>query len=192
VFSRHLRIPEHKVRVIAPDIGGGFGMKLNVYSDEIATVVASKLVGRPVKLCVDRLESFVSDAQARDHRIKIRIAVNKSGEIAAMEMDDIGAVGAYGMPMRFNVAEGMMAITIMGAPYSFESYKARTRSVYVNKNLIGMYRGVGMPFACSSASTPSSSNGAPTGRKAPCPASRRAARSSRPCRFTSAWTRSSG
>ena len=61
---------------------------------------------------------------------------------------DIGAVGAYGMPMRFNVAEGMMTITVAGAPYSFESYKARTRSVYVNKNLIGMYRGVGMPLAC--------------------------------------------
>ena len=67
IFSRHLKIPEHKIRVTAPDIGGGFGMKLNVYSDEIATVVASMLLGRPVKFCVDRLESFVSDAQARDH-----------------------------------------------------------------------------------------------------------------------------
>jgi aerobic carbon-monoxide dehydrogenase large subunit len=148
VFSRHLKIPEHKIRVIAPDIGGGFGMKLNLYSDEIATVVASMLLGRPVKFCVDRLESFVSDSQARDHRIKNRIALNKSGEITAMEMDDISAVGAYGMPLRFNVAEGMMVITIAGAPYRFENYKARTRSVYVNKNLIGMYRGVGMPLAC--------------------------------------------
>ena len=74
IFSRHLKIPEHKIRVIAPDIGGGFGMKLNIYPDEIATVVASMLLGRPVKFCVDRLESFVSDAQARDHRIKCRIA----------------------------------------------------------------------------------------------------------------------
>jgi carbon-monoxide dehydrogenase large subunit len=148
VFSRHLKIPEHKVRVLAPDIGGGFGMKLNLYVDEVATVVASMVLGRPVKFCVDRLESFVSDAHARDHRIKARIALKKTGEITAMEMDDISAVGAYGMPMRFNVAEGMMAITIAGAPYSFENYKARTRSVYVNKNLIGMYRGVGMPLAC--------------------------------------------
>jgi len=148
VFSRHLGIPEHKVRVTAPDIGGGFGMKLNIYSDEITTVVASMLLGRPVKFCVDRLESFVSDAQARDHRIKCRIALKRSGEILAMEMDDLSAVGAFGMPLRFNVAEGMMAITITGAPYVFENYKARTRSVYVNKNLIGMYRGVGMPLAC--------------------------------------------
>jgi carbon-monoxide dehydrogenase large subunit len=150
VFSRHLGIPEHKIRVTAPDIGGGFGMKLNVYADEMATVVASMLLGRPVKFCADRLESFVSDAHARDHRIWCRIAV-KNGEISAMEMDDIGAVGAYGMPLRFNVAEGMMAITVMGAPYNFENYQARTRSVYVNKNLVGMYRGVGMPFACIAA-----------------------------------------
>jgi carbon-monoxide dehydrogenase large subunit len=65
-----------------------------------------------------------------------------------MEVDDIGAIGAYGMPMRFNIAEGMMAITMAGGAYSFENYKARTRSVYVNKNLIGMYRGVGAPLAC--------------------------------------------
>jgi carbon-monoxide dehydrogenase large subunit len=148
IFSRHLKIPEHKIRVSAPDIGGGFGMKLNVYSDEVATVVVSMLLGRPVKFCVDRLESFVSDAQARDHVIKCRIGLKRTGEITAMAVDDIAAVGAYGMPMRFNVAEGMMAITIAGAPYAFDSYRGRTRSVYVNKNLIGMYRGVGMPFAC--------------------------------------------
>jgi carbon-monoxide dehydrogenase large subunit len=148
VFSRHLRIPEHKVRVIAPDIGGGFGMKLNLYTDEVAVVAASMRLGRPVKFTVDRLESFVSDAQARDHRIKARMALKSSGEITAMEVDDVGAVGAYGMPMRFNVAEGMMTVTVAGAPYCFDNYKARTRSVYVNKNLVGMYRGVGMPLAC--------------------------------------------
>ena len=148
VFSRHLKIPEHKVRVSAPDIGGGFGMKVNLYTDEVAVAAASMRLGRPVKYCVDRLESFVSDAHARDHRIKARIALKRSGEIMAMEVDDVSAVGAYGMPMRFNVAEGMMAITGAGAPYQFETYKARTRSVYVNKPLIGMYRGVGMPLAC--------------------------------------------
>ena len=74
--------------------------------------------------------------------------MKKSGEILAMEMDDIGAIGAYGMPLRFNVAEGMMAITATGTPYQFTNYKARTRSVHVNKNMIGMYRGVGMPLAC--------------------------------------------
>src|SRR5262249_52657519 len=129
-------------------IGGGFGMKLNLYSDEIATVVASMLLGRPVKFCVDRLESFVSDSQARDHRIKCRIPPSKTRQNSRLEKDDNPSRAPYRMAPRFNVAEGMMAITLAGAPYKFENYKGRTRSVYVNKNLIGMYRGVGMPLAC--------------------------------------------
>ena len=148
IYSQHLGIPEHKVTVIAPDIGGGFGMKLNVYAEELAVAAASVRLGRPIKFCADRLEAFLSDAHARDHVLRARMAVSAEGDITAMEVDDVGAVGAYGMPMRFNVAEGMMAITMAGAPYKFEDYKARTRSVYVNKNLVGMYRGVGMPFAC--------------------------------------------
>src|SRR5262249_57470110 len=103
VFSRHLKIPEHKIRVTAPDVGGGFGMKLNVYPDEIATVIASMLLGRPVKFCVDRLESFVSDSQARDHRIKCRISLKKTGEITAMEMDDLPPVRPYRIPLRLTV-----------------------------------------------------------------------------------------
>jgi carbon-monoxide dehydrogenase large subunit len=153
VFCRHLGLPEHKVRVTAPDVGGAFGMKLNIYPDEIATVVAAMKLGRPVKFISDRLESFVSDAHARDHVVKARMALTRDGRITAMEVDDIGAVGAYGMPLRFNVAEGMMTITTTGAPYAFEAYRARTRSVYTNTCVIGMYRGVGMPLACVVAET---------------------------------------
>ncbi len=148
VFSRHLRIPEHKVRVIAPDIGGAFGMKLNIYMDEIATVAASVYLRRPIKLSVDRLEAFVSDAQARDHVVSARMALARTGEILGMDVDDVGAVGAYGMPLRFNVAEGMMTISLAGAPYDFDNYRGRTRSLYVNKPPVGLYRGVGMPIAC--------------------------------------------
>ncbi|HUC63039.1 MAG TPA: xanthine dehydrogenase family protein molybdopterin-binding subunit [Alphaproteobacteria bacterium] len=148
VFSRHLGLPEHKVRVIAPDVGGGFGMKLNVYGEELAVCAMSKLMGRPVKYLADRLESFVSDSHARDHRVTARMAVSKEGRITAMEVDDLAAVGAYGMPLRFNIAEGMMLITMAGAPYAFPNYRARTRNAYVNTNLIGMYRGVGIPLAC--------------------------------------------
>ena len=147
VFSRHFGIPEHKVRVVTPDVGGGFGLKINVYAEELAAVAASRLLGRPVKFCADRLESFLSDGHSRDHRIKGRIAVTQDGRIAAMEIDDVSAIGAYGMALRFNIAEGMMSITSSGAPYAVANYRGRTRSVYVNKNLIGMYRGVGVPLA---------------------------------------------
>ena len=149
VFSEHLGLPQHRVRVIAPDVGGGFGMKINVYAEELAVAATSILTRRPVQYSADRLESFVSDAHAREHTIQARMAVSAEGRIRAMSMDDLAAVGAYGMPLRFNIAEGMMAITMAGAPYDFSDYSARTRSVYVNKNLIGMFRGVGMPLACA-------------------------------------------
>jgi carbon-monoxide dehydrogenase large subunit len=149
VFSRHLGLPEQRVRVIAPDVGGGFGVKINVYAEELAVAATSILVGRPVQYSADRLESFLSDAHAREHSIAARIAVSREGRIQAMSLDDLAAIGAYGMPLRFNIAEGMMAITMAGAPYDFSNYEARTRSVYVNKNLIGMFRGVGMPLACA-------------------------------------------
>jgi len=148
VFSKHLDIPEHKVRVIAPDIGGGFGLKINTYGEELAVAAISKLMARPIRFCADRIESFLSDAHAREHTVKARIAVSGEGKITAMEVDDLAAIGAYGMPLRYNIAEGMMLTNMAGAPYDFDNYKARTRSVYVNKNLIGMYRGVGMPLAC--------------------------------------------
>jgi carbon-monoxide dehydrogenase large subunit len=149
VFSRHLGISEHKVRVVAPDIGGGFGLKINTYAEELAVAAASKIMGLPIRFCADRIESFLSDAHVREHTIKSRIAVSADGFITAMEFDDLAAIGAFGMPLRFNIAEGMMAINMAGAPYEFSNYQGRTRSVYVNKNLIGMYRGVGMPLACA-------------------------------------------
>ena len=148
VFSQHLGIAEHKVRVITPDIGGGFGIKVNVYAEELAVAAIAKILARPVKFIADRLESFLSDAHVRDHKVTARMAVSADGRITAMEVDDIAAVGAYGMPMRFNIAEGMMLVTSAGAPYAFKHYRARTRDAYVNKNLIGMYRGVGIPLAC--------------------------------------------
>ncbi len=122
IFSKHLGIPEHIVRVVAPDVGGGFGMKLNIYCDEIADGgrehdprPAGEILRRPAG--VVRLRR----AGARSpHQVPHRGA-RRTGEITAMEIDDIGAVGAYGMPLRFNVAEGMMAITETGTPYLFDT-----------------------------------------------------------------------
>ena len=149
VFSQHLGILEHRIRVIAPDVGGGFGVKVNVYGEEIAVCAISRLIGRPVKFCADRLESFVSDIHARDHVVTARLAADADGTITAMELDDLGMMGAYGMSRRFNVAEGMMAIIMAGAPYALTDYRARTRNVYVNKAIVGVFRGVGMPLACA-------------------------------------------
>jgi CO/xanthine dehydrogenase Mo-binding subunit len=147
VFSRHLGIPEHKVRVIAPDVGGGFGLKVNVYAEELAVVAISKMIGLPVKFCADRIESFVSDIHVRDHKIRARMACDGDGKITAMSVDDISSIGAFGMYMRFNITESMMLVTNTGAAYHFPNYTARTRNAFVNKNLIGMFRGVGIPLS---------------------------------------------
>ena len=148
VFATHLMMSESKVRVVTPDVGGGFGIKINVYAEEVAVAAIGRMMGRPVKFCADRLESFLSDAHSRDHEVSAGVAFSQSGEIAAMRVDDLSCIGPYGMHLRFNIAEGMMLITNMGAAYAFEHYEARTRNVFVNKNIIGMFRGVGIPLSC--------------------------------------------
>lgn len=149
VYSRHLGIAEHKVRVVCPDIGGGFGLKINVHGEDVAVVAIAKLLGRPVKYCADRLESFAADCQTRDHRATARMAVSKDGRITAMDLDNINAIGPFTAYIRFGIAEGMMAITSAGVPYAFDDYRGSTRCAYVNKGIIGMYRGVGIPVGCA-------------------------------------------
>ncbi|NIB40848.1 xanthine dehydrogenase family protein molybdopterin-binding subunit [Pseudomaricurvus alkylphenolicus] len=149
LYAQNLAIDENNVRVICPDVGGAFGVKLHIYGDEVAAVASSVLTGRPVKFVADRMESFVSDTHARDHRVKARMAVSANGRIQAFEVDDLSAVGPYGHARRFSIVEGLQTITSAAAPYKFKHYRGRTRIVYQNKNMIGMYRGVGLPIACA-------------------------------------------
>src|SRR5437588_6121681 len=82
IFAKHLGLEEHQVRVLTKDVGGSFGIKVHVYADEMATAALSKLLKRPVKFVADRIESFVTDIHARDHRVRGRIAVKNDGRIA--------------------------------------------------------------------------------------------------------------
>src|SRR6266581_1767288 len=86
IFAKHLGLDEHQVRVLCKDVGGSFGIKVHVYADEMATAALSKLLKRPVKFVADRIESFVSDIHARDHRVKARIGVKNDGRITAFEL----------------------------------------------------------------------------------------------------------
>ena len=149
VFSRHLGIPEHKVRVITPDIGGGFGLKINVHGEELAVAAIAKLLGKPVKFTADRLESFAADCQTRDHLGMAKMGVDANGKITSMDFENALSVGAYTAYIRFGLAEGMMAITCAAAPYALTDYHARTRVAYVNKGIVGMFRGVGVPVGCA-------------------------------------------
>lgn len=149
IYSRHFGIPESRVRVIAPDIGGSFGMKLHVYHEEMAVVGASIMLGRPVKYVADRMESFVSDIHARDHRIDARLAVAADGKIIGMEVNDRTAIGPFSSYPRTSAVEGNQVFRLMGAPYDFTAYRGRLSIVFQNKVQTSQYRAVGHPIACA-------------------------------------------
>src|SRR3954468_19390305 len=147
IFSRHLGIPEANVRVIAKDVGGSYGIKVHVYPDEMATAAMSVILRRPVKFVADRLESFLSDIHAREHRAKVRMAVSKSGEILAFDLDDLTAIGPYSVYPRTSGIEGNQVVNLTGGPYKHQKYRAKMNVVFPNKNVTCQYRAVGHPIA---------------------------------------------
>jgi carbon-monoxide dehydrogenase large subunit len=94
VFAQTLGLPDHNVQLIAPDVGGSFGLKIHTYGDELATVAAAIELGRPVKFIADRQEAFISDIHARENFITARMAVSSSGEIEAFDIDVLSGAGA--------------------------------------------------------------------------------------------------
>jgi carbon-monoxide dehydrogenase large subunit len=149
ILAKHFKLPEINVRVIAPDVGGGFGAKIHVYGDEMTAVALSIMLGRPVKFVSDRLESFVSDFHARGHRVKARMAVSKAGDILGIEMDDLYGIGPYSGYPRGSANEAKQVLNLVGGPYKNRIYRGRTRAVFENKNMYGQYRAVGHPVACA-------------------------------------------
>jgi CO/xanthine dehydrogenase Mo-binding subunit len=147
VFAKQLRIPEGDVRVICTDVGGSYGIKVHVYPDEVAAVVMSKMLGRPVKFIADRFESFGSDIHARDHRIKGRMAVDAEGRITAIDIDDLTGIGPYSVYPRTSAVEGNQVVNLIGGPYDFANYRAKTTVVFQNKTPTCQYRAVGHPVA---------------------------------------------
>jgi carbon-monoxide dehydrogenase large subunit len=147
IFSRHLGIPEANVRVISKDVGGSFGIKVHVYPDEMATAAISVMMRRPVKFTADRLESFLSDIHAREHRVKVRLAAKKSGEILAFDLDDLTAIGPYSVYPRTSGIEGNQVVNLTGGPYKHQKYRANMNVVFTNKNVTCQYRAVGHPIA---------------------------------------------
>lgn len=148
LLARQLALRESDVRVLAPDVGGGFGVKLHGYDDELAVAAGAVLLGRPIKWTADRMEAFASDVHAREHEVEGEIAVDRDGRILALRIDDAVAVGAYSIHPRSSVLEGMHAIMMAGAPYELPAYAAHLRVAYQNKPNTGSYRGVGQPIAC--------------------------------------------
>ena len=150
VFSKTLGIPEHNVRIVAPDVGGSFGIKIHTYGDEVAATAASMVLGRPVKFIADRLESFVTDIHARENLVKARMGVIEGGrDPGAARSTCLSGAGAYSQYPRTSVFEANQILNITGGPYKHKHYRAKATVVYLNKVPTSQYRAVGHPIGNS-------------------------------------------
>lgn len=147
IFAKQLGLSESSVRIICPDLGGGFGLKLHMYGDELATAAISMMLGRPVKFIPDRLESFISDIHARGHIVKAKVGLDKEGKIQVMTVDDLAGCGPYLIHPRTSVIEPLLVAICTPLAYDIQHYRAHASLVYQNKVSTGQYRGVGMPIA---------------------------------------------
>ncbi len=138
---------ERQIRVIVPDVGGGFGIKIHTYGDEVAACALAIILNRPVKFIADRFESFQSDIHARDHRVRGKLALDREGNILALEIDDLTGIGPYSMHPRSSSIELLEVVLFTGGNYKHKLYRARGTVVFQNKNCMCQYRGVGHPVA---------------------------------------------
>ncbi len=139
-------IPENKLTVIAPDVGGGFGSKIYHYGEEAAVLAAAKALNRPVKWVAERSESFLSDAHGRDHVTKIELASDKEGNFLALRTETLANVGAY--LSNFSTATPtFLHGTLMSGPYKTPLVYVNVKAVFTNTAPVDAYRGAGRPEA---------------------------------------------
>jgi aerobic carbon-monoxide dehydrogenase large subunit len=141
-----LGLPESKVRVIAPDVGGGFGSKIFLYAEETAMVWASKRVGRPIKWTAERSESFLTDAHGRDHFTKVELALDAKGMFLALRVKTIANMGAYLSTFASSVPTILYA-TLLAGQYKTPAIYAEVKAVFTNTAPVDAYRGAGRPEA---------------------------------------------
>jgi aerobic carbon-monoxide dehydrogenase large subunit len=142
-----LGIPEHQVRVIAGDVGGGFGAKSSVYPEEIVVAALARGFERPVKWISDRREDLLTSSQGWDEIIDAELTARADGTIVALKADVIADVGAYSIFPWTGVIEPVQTISFMPGPYHVPNYQARARAVVTCKAPTGPYRGVGRPVS---------------------------------------------
>jgi carbon-monoxide dehydrogenase large subunit len=147
IIASRLSLDEHRVRIVARDVGGSFGIKIHTYGDEIAACALSLMLARPVKFAADRFESFLSDIHARDHRVKARLALDRDGNMLALEIDDLTGIGPFSMFPRSSGVECNQILNLTGGPYKHKEYRAKGTVVFQNKNMMCQYRAVGHPIA---------------------------------------------
>ncbi|MBB4382129.1 xanthine dehydrogenase, molybdenum binding subunit apoprotein [Bradyrhizobium sp. Rc3b] len=138
--------PEHKLRVIAPDVGGGFGSKIFIYPEEMVALWASKKVGRPVKWTGDRTEAFLTDAHGRDHVTHAEMAFDANNKITGFKVKTYANFGAY-MSLFSSSVPTYLYATLLSGQYNIPAIHAEVIGVYTNTTPVDAYRGAGRPEA---------------------------------------------
>src|ERR1041384_5228421 len=138
--------PEHKLRVIAPDVGGGFGSKIFIYPEEVVCLWASRKVNRPVKWNSDRSEAFLTDAHGRDHVTHAEMAFDAEGRITGLRAKTIANLGAYMSTFSSSVPTYLYA-TLLSGQYGIPNIYCEVDAVYTNTVPVDAYRGAGRPEA---------------------------------------------
>lgn len=138
--------PEHKLRVIAPDVGGGFGSKIFIYAEETVCAWASKRVGRPVKWTSDRSEAFLSDAHGRDHITTAELALDEKGKILGLKVATRANMGAYLSTFASSIPTYLYA-TLLSGQYDIPAIYCEVDAVYTTTTPVDAYRGAGRPEA---------------------------------------------
>ena len=141
-----LKVPADRIRVVVPDVGGGFGTKIFHYPEEALVLWAARRVGRPVKWVADRSEAFTGDTHGRDQRNAVAAALDDDGRVLALRVDTLANMGAYlneYAPAIPSQSTGCM----LSGPYAIQAIYATCRGVYTNTVPIDAYRGAGRPEA---------------------------------------------
>jgi aerobic carbon-monoxide dehydrogenase large subunit len=141
-----LGLPEHKLRVIAPDVGGGFGSKIFLYAEETVITWASKMVNRPIKWTAERSESFLTDAHGRDHVTKAELALDKNGKFLAMRVHTTANMGAY-LSTFASCVPTILYATLLAGQYTTPAIYCEVTAVFTNTAPVDAYRGAGRPEA---------------------------------------------
>jgi carbon-monoxide dehydrogenase large subunit len=138
--------PENKLRVIAPDVGGGFGSKIYIYPEEIVCLWASKRTGVPVKWNCDRTEAFLTDAHGRDHVTHAEMAFDADHRILGLKVDTKANLGAY-MSLFSSATPTYLYATLLSGQYDIPAIYANVKAIYTNTVPVDAYRGAGRPEA---------------------------------------------
>jgi carbon-monoxide dehydrogenase large subunit len=138
--------PEHKLRVIAPDVGGGFGTKIYIYPEEITCLWASMKTNRSVKWTSDRSEAFLTDAHGRDHVTTAKMGFDSSGKIVGFKVDTLANLGAY-MSLFSSSVPTYLYAPLLSGQYNIDNIHCNVRAYYSNTVPVDAYRGAGRPEA---------------------------------------------